>query len=58
MLFDKIYPLKEIDFDKGLWVAADLLGGNVAANEYRDKLCKILKLFLLSLLDNVELTTQ
>ena len=29
-------PEKEIDFDKELWQAADLLRGNVAANEYRD----------------------
>ncbi len=29
-------PEKEIDFDKELWEAADLLRGNVAANEYRD----------------------
>lgn len=39
---------KEIDFDKELWTAADLLRGNVAANEYRDVILGLVFLKYLS----------
>lgn len=39
---------KEIDFDKELWAAADLLRGNVAANEYRDVILGLVFLKYLS----------
>lgn len=41
-------PQKEIDFDKELWAAADLLRGNVAANEYRDVILGLVFLKYLS----------
>ena len=41
-------PEKDIDFDKELWTAADLLRGNVAANEYRDVILGLVFLKYLS----------
>ena len=48
-------PEKDINFDKELWEAADLLRGNVAANEYRDI---ILGLVFLKYLSDSFLTRQ
>ena len=48
-------PEKDINFDKELWEAADLLRGNVAANEYRDI---ILGLVFLKYLSDSFITRQ